>query len=334
MAGAQFGGAEEFFSRLLPALARTGVNQTAAIRANYQREKILKNASIPFKKYRFGNIFDWQTGPQLRQQTKAYAPDLVFAWMSRAAKFCTPGEYLIIGRLGGYYDLKYYRKCDHLIGNTEHICRYITERGWPENRVHYLPNFVDGTPGNAIDRSTINTPSDVPLLLALGRLHNNKAFDVLIKALVTLPTTYLWLAGEGPQRQVLANLAIKLGVYDRIRFLGWRPDTNDLLASCDILVCSSRLEPLGNVVLEAWAQKKPVVAAMATGPKSLIKSGVNGLLTPVDDASALSSAIKSVLSSKEQLNELAEGGFKTYKKAFTEDRVTSLYSNFFTAVSK
>ena len=334
MAGARVGGAEEFFSRLLPALAQTGVSQTAAIRTNGKRERILKDAGIPFEIHRFGGIFDWTTRRRFKRQADKYAPDVIFAWMSRAAKFCTPGKYLIIGRLGGYYNLKYYNKCDHLVANTEHICQYIAGLGWPESQIHYLPNFVDGTPGEAIDRSMMNTPSDAPLLLALGRLHSNKAFDVLLEALVSVPRAYLWIAGEGPEQLALKNLAKQLDISDRVKFLGWRSDTNNLLASCDLLVCSSRVEPLGNVVLEAWAQKKPVVATEATGPKALIQTGLNGLLTPLNDASALSTSIQSVLSSEDHATALAEQGFRTYNEKFTEERVTSLYRNFFAVVTR
>ena len=149
-----------------------------------------------------------------------------------------------------------------------------------------------------------------------------------------MPGTYLWIAGEGPEQLALKNLAKQLGISDRVKFLGWRSDTNNLLASCDLLVCSSRVEPLGNVVLEAWAQKKPVVATEATGPKALIQTGLNGLLTPLNDSSALSSSIRSVLSSGDYATALAEQGFQAYEKNFTEERVTSLYRNFFTVVTK
>ena len=48
-----------------------------------------------------------------------------------------------VGRLGGYYDLRYYRGCDHLVGNTRGIVDWLRRSGWPAERTHYLPNFVD-----------------------------------------------------------------------------------------------------------------------------------------------------------------------------------------------
>ena len=71
-------------------------------------------------------------------------------------------------------------------------------------------------------------------------------------------------------------MANNLKVSDRVRFLGWRLDTPNLLATADALICPSRHEPLGNVILEAWAQERPVIAAASDGPKELIQNGKNG----------------------------------------------------------
>ncbi len=62
-----------------------------------------------------------------------------------------------------------------------------------------MPNFVDAEPRPPVDRADYDTPEDAPLLLALGRLHWRKGFDVLLAALETIPGAYLWVAGEGPE---------------------------------------------------------------------------------------------------------------------------------------
>ncbi|HAA93502.1 MAG TPA: glycosyl transferase, partial [Rhodospirillaceae bacterium] len=92
-------------------------------------------------------------------------------------------------------------------------------------------------------------------------------------------------------------------------------------------------EPLGNVVLEGWAQQKPVIAAESAGPKALITPGHTGCLVSVDDATALAEAIQSLLASADQANSLAEAGFNAYQEGFTEARVIALYENFFEAVT-
>ena len=150
--------------------------------------------------------------------------------------------------------------------------------------------------------------------MALGRLHENKAFDVLLAAFAQVPNAYLWIAGEGPLRETLEREAERLGVRARTRFLGWRQDVAALYETADILVCPSRHEPLGNVVIEGWAHGVPVVAADNLGPGALIKDGETGLLFPVNDANALATALKRLISNDELGRRLVENGKKFYKK--------------------
>jgi glycosyltransferase involved in cell wall biosynthesis len=173
----------------------------------------------------------------------------------------------------------------------------------------------------------------VPLLLALGRLHPNKAFDVLLRALADLPDAVLWLGGDGPERAALAALAGTLGVTERVRFLGWRQDTAPLYAAADVVVVPSRHEPLGNVVLEGWARRRPVVAAASAGPAALIADGISGRLVPVDDASALSSALAQLLADPAAAARLAVGGEAAWQAGYTEAAVRDRYLEFFRRVT-
>ena len=175
---------------------------------------------------------------------------------------------------------------------------------------------------------------DGPLLLALGRLHENKAFDVLIAALSDVPSAFLWIAGDGPLEQLLRKQAKQSGVDGRIRFLGWSQDIGALLAATDILVCPSRYEPLGNVVIEGWAHNVPVVAAESVGPGALIKHQETGLLVPIDDCRSLARAINQVLSDKPLAENLVSNGFAAYEAAFTEPKVVRLYQEFFEKVTR
>jgi glycosyltransferase involved in cell wall biosynthesis len=86
----------------------------------------------------------------------------------------------------------------------------------------------------------------------MGRLHADKGFDVLLRAIALLPRGHVYLAGAGPEEAALRALAAELGITARVSFLGWRRDIGALLAAADIFICSSRHEPLGNIVLEAW----------------------------------------------------------------------------------
>ncbi|WP_135079017.1 glycosyltransferase [Terasakiella sp. SH-1] len=336
MAGAEFGGAEAFFTRLAVALEKTDIEQRVAIRENGQRARVLREGGVDPLQLPFGGTFDMRTGMMLRREIKSFNPDVVLTWMNRATKK-TPagkGKFVKVARLGGYYDLKYYRDCDHLVGNTQDIVDYLIKEGWPEDRAHYLPNFVPSERMEPASRMELSTPEDAPLLLSLGRLHENKAFDTLLKALARVPGVYLWLAGEGPKRQELELLAEELGIRPRVRFLGWRNDTAALFAAADVYICPSRHEPLGNVVLEGWAQGRPVIAADSLGPGTLIEHGVNGVLCTVDDDKAMGDAIKWVFGDEEFAHQLATKAWESYQRDFTEEVVVQKYLEFFEKITQ
>ncbi len=333
IAGAVHGGAEAFFVRLVPALARAGLEQRVVIRRDDARSAALQRAGIEPVELAFGGSFDFTTRRGLRGELDSFKPDIALTWMSRATAYCPSGPFVHAARLGGYYDLKYYRACDHLIGNTPDIVAHLVKSGWPAERTHYLPNFVDAAPARAMPRARLDTPEDAPLLLALGRLHRNKGFDVLLEALALLPEVHCWLAGEGPERASLETMAARLELGSRLHFLGWREDVAALCAAADLLVVPSRHEPLGNVVIEAWAQGLPVVAAASLGPAALIESEENGLLVPLEDAAALAEAVGRVMADNGLAARLSAGGREAFANGYTENAVVARYMEFFERVA-
>ena len=332
MAGARRGGAEAFFERLVPALSRAGLEQRAVIRRDPDRTRRLRDQGVTSDELRFGGRLALPTRPAFRRAIRSFRPDVVVTWMSRASHLCPPGRFVHVGRLGGYYKLKYFQNCRHLIGNTEGLVAWLVAEGWPAERAHYLPNFPEAVPALPLARKDEATPADAPLLLALGRLHANKGFDVLLEALARLPEAWLWIAGTGPERDRLETQRARLELGDRVRFLGWRNDVPALLAAADILVCPSRHEPLGNVVLEGWAHRVPVVAAGATGPTELIRDGETGLLVPVEDTEALLAALGRVIAEQALREELIAAGRAAFEASFTEGAVVARYLEFFDRV--
>ena len=332
MAGAVFGGAEAFFIRLVLALHRAGIPQHVVIRTHPRRAGLLEASGIPLRELPFGGPLDIQSRLSLRHEIKHFHPDIVLTWMNRATQFCPRGSFIHVGRLGGYYNLKFYQHCDHLIGNTHDIVNYIVRQGWPCERVHYLPNFVNEEHCLPLDRRTYDTPRRAPLILALGRLHKNKAFHILLEALTSVPEAYLWVAGAGPEYAKLESLANRLVIKPRVRFLGWQEHVAPLFAAADLFVCSSRQEPLGNVVLEAWAHRVPVISTASEGPSSLIRHEENGLLTPVGEAKPLAMAIRRVLQDHTLRQRLTIGGRQSFETTFTERAVVTHYQTFFNRI--
>ena len=316
MAGAKTGGAEGFYERMTIALHQAGEEVLPVIRKDAARAARLAVQGLAPVQLSFGGPLDVLTKPRLSLMLRHYRPQVAIAWMNRAARHTPSGEWTLVGRLGGYYDLKYYKRCDHLVANTQDLVGWIVGKGWPSGRVHYLPNFVDDFGG--VLPAELGLSAGAPKLLALGRLHRNKGFDTLLRALALLPGAELAIGGDGPERAALEALAAELGVASRVRFLGWRQDAGALLAACDVFVCSSRHEPLGNLVLEAWSARKPVVAVASQGPSELIENGRTGLLVPQESPQALADGIAAALADAGHASAMADAGRAAWEAEFAE----------------
>jgi glycosyltransferase involved in cell wall biosynthesis len=328
MAGARQGGAELFFERMTIALARAGHDVLPIIRADPDRERRLLEAGLKPVICRFGGKLDMFTRPAIRRILSGHGTQIAIAWMSRAAAKMPAGPWISAGRLGGYYNLKYYGACTQLIGNTRGITDWLVRAGRPADAVHYLPNFVDDFAGaGALKRAELGVAEDAFVVLALGRLHAVKGFDTLIRAAAMVPAVQVLIAGEGPERGALERLIGALGLGHRVRLLGWREDTGALLKTADLFVSSSRHEPLGNMVLEAFSAARPVLACAAEGPGEIIRDGVDGVLAKVDDAPALALGLADLMGDGARRERLAAAGRARFEAEFAEVPVLAAWSD-------
>lgn len=327
MAGSARGGAELFFERLSMAQTQDKRPVRALIRHDSAREDRLRAACVETHTFRFGGALDVRTRSHLRRNLNEFQPDVVVAWMSRAARKLPTGPWRTAGRLGGYYDLSNYRRCEHLIGNTRGLADWMKAQGWPANRVHYLPNFATDFASVTPVRPDF-LPPDVPFVLALGRLHENKAFDVLIRAMTRLPGVHLVIAGEGPERATLEALIRSENLSDRVHLPGWVAESGPWLRACDVMVCPSRIEPLGNVVIEGLSAAVPVVGSAIQGPQEILSGTEDGLLAPVEDAEVFSAQIGNILEDKALAQRLRHNGRARFEREFAQDVVMARWSEF------
>jgi glycosyltransferase involved in cell wall biosynthesis len=325
------GGAETYFLDLVRALHQDGLSQAAAIHANAAREAALREIGVPVSVLPYDAPFDFRTGPAIRRLAAELPAGVLLQWMNRAGRVVPrKGPWKRIGRLGGYYDLKYYRGADLLVANTRDILAHIVAKGWPAERAVYVPNFAEPAGNDApVSRASLDTPEGVPLLLAMGRLHKVKAHDVALAALAKVPEAWLWIAGAGPLEHSLKALAERLGVADRVRFLGWRRDASALYRAADLCVFPSRYEPLGNTVIQAWAHGTPIVAAASQGPGVLIRDGEDGLLAEVDDVEGLAAQIRRAVADPALRRRLSEAGLARASGEFARAPVVARWRELF-----
>lgn len=332
LAGAERGGAENFYTRLVLALGeRPELEQLACLRPHAHRVAALEAGGVATAGFPFGGPLDVLGRWRYRRRLAEFRPDVVMTWMGRAS-VSTPagrGRYVLVNRLGHYYDLKSYRHADYWVGITRGICRHLVDGGMPEERVFHIPNFADERPVEPVSRASCETPDGVPLVLAAGRLHVNKAFDTLLHAMAAVPGAVLWLAGTGPEEARLRALAGELGLAGRVRFLGWREDVTALMRAADVFVCPSRHEGLGSIVLESWAHRCPLIATRSQGPAELISDGRDGLLTPIDDAPTLGRVIGGLLADPTRRAALAEEGARTYAREYSRAAIAEAYVRLF-----
>ncbi len=323
MAGAKTGGAENIFLEDVLALADAGVEQAVVTRANNDfRLKSLKDRRIPTATASFSSWYGWPTTSTIRDMVRTFRPQIIQYWMGRAGTYAETGGAKTVGWYGGYYDVKRFKNCEYHIGLTRDLVRHIVSQGVPLAKtalIHTYAEFKDASP---LSRAELNTPEGVPLLLALARLHWKKGLDILLRALANVPGPYLWIAGDGPLGSSLEQLAEQLGLSKRVRFLGWRDDRARLLAACDVCVFPSRYEPFGTVMVDAWAARRPLIAAAAQGPKAYVETERNGLLVDIDDIDGLANAIKRVISEQHLRETIVTGGRNTYDSMFTKAAFT------------
>ena len=138
---------------------------------------------------------------------------------------------------------------------------------------------------------------EIPTLLGLGRLKEEKNFALLIRAFAKMKKpTRLIILGEGEERPYLENLICELNLQNKILLPGFQPDPAAWLAHAALLVSPSRREGFGNALVEALAYGIPVVATDCPfGPAEILQNGKYGRLVPSDDADAMAQAIDDTL---------------------------------------
>lgn len=334
------GGAEQFYGRLVRALHEQhhpvlAINPPGSLVADDLA------ADVPQTHIPMRGAWDVLSRWQISRRVAAAQPDIVQTYMGRATRLTHLHPQGVrpvhVARLGGYYDLKGYRHAHAWVGNTRGICDYLVRHGLPADRVFYVGNFVDPapliTPAQRIRmREAWGIPLDALAVLAVGRLHPAKGMEDLLAAFSRLPSAiherpiYLTIVGDGPLRDQLAQYSAQLPAHERIRWAGWQTDVMPFYAQADVFVCPSRHEPLGNVILEAWAHRLPVVSTQTLGASELITHGANGLLTPCADSPALAAVLLDVLTTHDKAcKTLGMAGYETLLHNYSKEAVVKAY---------
>lgn len=325
------GGAERFFVQLINAFARRGLEQTIVIRpGRLWRDEVHPSIDVIESNFRNLSLDRLLLPLKVKRLAETMKPNAIFSWATRASRLMPRHPSAIkLSRLGDYpTKLDYFKNTDVLVCNTPGIAAHVKTIGWTRG-VEVISNFTDDVRVAPIDRGALNTPESALVVMSMGRFVPRKEFPLLVSAVARIPGAYLWLAGEGDERANIEKTATELGVLERVRFLGWQKDVRPFLAAADIFVMPSRHEPLGNVILEAWSQERPVISTRAEGPVWFMRDGTNGLLVDIGDAEGLALAIGRLKDDTLLRSRIAAGGAETLMKQFSETAIVDAYVKLF-----
>ena len=338
--GGAKGGVQAMVRRAVLGLAAEGVMQ-AVVLGQAEDPAPFAAAGIPVTTARFRNRFtDLASHWTVRRTIRAFRPDLIQVWPHRANWFVVGKQSVPVVRfLGGPQSLrrlcKFYFDAAALLVPGPGTADALRRHGWPDAKTCILRHFAP---------LTLAAPLPRPpgfLVAGVGRLSAEKGFDLLLEAVRHCPDVRCWLVGDGPERARLEGIAAAAGsassraeipafagmtaqgeqtAQERITFLGWQEDPAPAIAAADVVVVPSREESLGLVILEAWAQHKPVIATACDGPRALITEGETGLLVPCGDVPALAAAIQRLQHDPALRQHLGDAGARKAAAEFSEQQ--------------
>ncbi len=215
--------------------------------------------------------------------------------------------------------------------------RIERETGFSAGRIRTIRNGVDLSRftrvNRGVARAELGLSSDTLAVVTVGRLVPVKDHDTLLHAIAlvrasgTLAT--LLIAGDGPLKAQLQQRAAALGIQEHVRFLGYRPDAEAVLAAADLFVLSSESEGLSNTILEAMASGQPVVATRVGGADELVVDGVTGRLVPAKSPRDLADAVREILSDPVLREAMGRAGRARAESEFSLDLMLERYQTMY-----
>jgi glycosyltransferase involved in cell wall biosynthesis len=175
-----------------------------------------------------------------------------------------------------------------VVAVSSSVAESLYRHGIRRSRVVIIQNGIDLRPYR---RGSAREPQEKFTFIFVGRLIGDKGVDIFLDALSEVSGVQARIVGTGPEEFALRERSRRLGVGERVHFLGARTDVSDLFATADALVLPSRREGFGLVIIEARAAGLPVILSDFPAASEIIENGVQGLIVPRGDAHALAGAL-------------------------------------------
>ena len=230
------------------------------------------------------------------------------------------------------------RRTNAIVVNSGGVRDFYVHHGLPVEKMVLIANGVaPASSAGGMKREALleelGLPAGSRLIGGIGRLWPQKRVKDLIWAADLLKVirddVHLLLIGDGPQRARLERFRDQVRIGDKVHFLGARDDVPSILPHLDLLWLASEYEGMPNVVMEAMAAARPVVATDIAGTRDLVIDGQTGYLVPVGDRAALAREANRILKDETLATRLGQSGRERIEREFSVanmvDRHAKLY---------
>ena len=347
--GREWRGGERQVWLLTRALARLGVPQhlvTArhSVLARQAREAGVAVTEVPWDigldpRALFFIIRQTRAADTLLHAHDAHALRLALLARSRPSPLVATRRVTFPVRPGGTW-----QRADHVIAISAAVAGALRDGGVAAERVTIIPSGVPldelarVTPSGV--RARLGWSADTPVAVNVAALTREKGHALLLRAAAALRTSkpaLRWVvAGEGPERGTLEQLAHELGVHDVVRFLGHTDAVAPLLADATVVVSCSLAEGLGSTLIDAMALARPIVATAVGGVPELLAPDA-GLLVPQGETAPLAAAVERILANAAEaaaLGRRARSAAAGYGIERMAERTTEVYRSLMMATER
>lgn len=325
-------------------------NLVVALKSGDESIKELEKIPVTVKVLNSGNNF-WSGAadvPRIYSELKRiladFSPDIVHTWLTRAN---------VIGRLAAkssgiskvvsglrvmetekryhlWAEFLTHRWSKVVTVNCTALEKFAVQKiGIPKEKIVLIFNGIEVPQRDFQPERKQNHGKDEFVIGTMGRLHRQKGMDIFLNAakmaLAQVPGCRFLIAGEGPEKEALQSLARKLNIQSKLEFSGWARNPYEFISMLDIFVLASRWEGMPNVILEAMALSKPILATRVGGITDLIEDGQEGLLIEAESVTACAAGMLRLIqdpSLRQKLGQLAQ---KKAIEKFSLQRMVSSY---------
>jgi L-malate glycosyltransferase len=244
----------------------------------------------------------------------------------------------IVGQDRSFYEITRFgiERSDGVTAVSEFLRRMTVQEFQATRPIEVVPNFVD------LDQYSLERPERSPfaadgqkVLLHVSNFRPVKrVLDVvrIFERVHREVDAVLLMVGEGPERSSAQALGRRLGIQDRVRFLGARQAIEEIAGVADVLLLPSELESFGLSALEAMAAGVPVIGSDAGGLPEVVKHAETGYLLPVGDVEGMAARTLEILKDEERRRAMGQAGRRRAESLFDAERIVSQYEQVYEQV--